>query len=160
MAPKGVPRPPRCARGPRDDKGQASALVSASHLESSVSPTQEVAVKKVNLSRVILGGILAGTIVNLSEWALHDMVMREQFRSALGSLGRQNPEDIGTVVWWNVWGYILGITAIWLYAAIRPRYGPGAATALRAGFAVWVLSCVLMTITMVNLRLFPFMPLA
>ena len=116
--------------------------------------------KKVNLSRVILGGILAGTIVNLSEWALHDMVMREQFRSALGSLGRQNPEDIGTVVWWNVWGYILGITAIWLYAAIRPRYGPGAATALRAGFAVWVLSCVLMTITMVNLRLFPFMPLA
>lgn len=116
--------------------------------------------KKVNLARVILGGIVAGTIVNLSEWALHDMVMREQFRSALGSLGRQNPEDLHTVLWWNVWGYILGITAIWLYAAIRPRYGPGAATALRAGFAVWVLSCVLMTITMANLRLFPFMPLA
>jgi len=117
-------------------------------------------VKRVDLSRVILGGILAGTIVNLSEWALHDMVMREQFRSALGSLGRQNPEDLNTIVWWNVWGYVLGITAIWLYAAIRPRYGPGAATALRAGFAVWILSCVLMTITMANLRLFPFMPLA
>jgi len=117
-------------------------------------------VKRVDLSRVILGGILAGTIVNLSEWALHDMMMREQFRSALGSLGRQNPEDLNTIVWWNVWGYVLGITAIWLYAAIRPRYGPGAATALRAGFAVWILSCVLMTITMANLRLFPFMPLA
>ena len=116
--------------------------------------------KKINLARVILGGILAGTIVNLSEWALHDMVMKEQFRSALGSLGRQNPEDVVTVVWWNVWGYILGITAIWLYAAIRPRYGPGPATAMRAGVAVWILSCVLMTITMVNLRLFPFMPLA
>jgi hypothetical protein len=117
-------------------------------------------VKKVNLSRVILGGILAGTIVNLSEWALHDMVMKEEFRSALGSLGRQNPEDLRTVVWWNVWGYILGITAIWLYAAIRARYGPGIATALRAGLAVWILSCVLMTITMANLRLFPFMPMA
>jgi hypothetical protein len=117
-------------------------------------------VKKVNLSRVILGGIVAGTVVNLSEWALHDMVMREEFRSALGSLGRQNPEDIRTVVWWNVWGYILGITAVWLYAAIRTRYGPGIATALRAGVAVWILSCVLMTITMANLRLFPFMPMA
>lgn len=116
--------------------------------------------KKINLARLILGGILAGTIVNLSEWALHDMVMKEQFRSALGSLGRQNPEDLGTVIWWNVWGYVLGITAIWLYAAIRPRYGPGAATALRAGVAVWILSCVLMTITMANLRLFPFMPMA
>lgn len=116
--------------------------------------------KKIRLGRVILGGILAGTIVNVSEWALHDMVLREQFRSALGSLGRQNPEDLATVIWWNVWGYILGFAAIWLYAAIRPRYGPGPGTALRAGFAVWILSCVLMTITMANLRLFPFMPVA
>jgi hypothetical protein len=117
-------------------------------------------VKKINLARVILGGILAGTLVNLSEWALHDLVMREEFRSALGSLGRHNPDDLATIVWWNVWGYILGITAVWLYAAIRPRYGAGLATALRAGFAVWILSCVLMTITMANLRLFPFMAMA
>ena len=116
--------------------------------------------KKVNLARVILGGILAGTIINVSEWVLHDVVMREEFRSHLGSLGRTNPEDVATVVWWNVWGYILGFTAVWLYAAIRPRYGPGVATALRAGFAAWILSCVLMTITMANLRLFPFMPMA
>ena len=116
--------------------------------------------KKVNLARVIVGGILAGTIINVSEWVLHDVVMREEFRSHLGSLGRTNPEDVATVVWWNVWGYILGFTAIWLYAAIRPRYGPGVATALRAGFAAWILSCVLMTITMANLRLFPFMPMA
>ena len=116
--------------------------------------------KKVNLARVILGGIIAGTIINISEWVLHDVVMREEFRSHLGSLGRTNPEDVATVVWWNVWGYILGFTAIWLYAAIRPRYGPGVATALRAGFAAWILSCVLMTITMANLRLFPFMPMA
>jgi len=117
-------------------------------------------VKKVNLARIILGGILAGTIINISEWVLHDVVMREEFRSHLGSLGRTNPEDVATVVWWNVWGYILGFTAVWLYAAIRPRYGPGVATALRAGFAAWILSCVLMTITMANLRLFPFMPMA
>ena len=116
--------------------------------------------KKVNLARVIVGGILAGTIINVSEWVLHDVVMREEFRSHLGSLGRTNPEDVATVVWWNVWGYILGFTAVWLYAAIRPRYGPGVATALRAGFAAWILSCVLMTITMANLRLFPFMPMA
>ena len=116
--------------------------------------------KKVNLGRIIVGGILAGTIINVSEWVLHDVVMREEFRSHLGSLGRTNPEDIATVIWWNVWGYILGFTAVWLYAAIRPRYGPGVATAVRAGFAAWILSCVLMTITMANLRLFPFMPMA
>lgn len=31
----------------------------------------------------------------------------------------------------------MGIWAIWLYAAIRPRYGRGSRTAVVAGFAWW-----------------------
>jgi len=112
-------------------------------------------VKKVNLARVILGGILAGTIINVSEWVLHDVVMREEFRSHLGSLGRTNPEDIATIIWWNVWGYILGFTAVWLYAAIRPRYGAGPGTAVKAGIAVWVLGSLYMTVVFWNLGLYP-----
>jgi hypothetical protein len=104
---------------------------------------------------VILGGVLAGTIVNVSEWALHDMVLREQFRSALGSLGRQNPEDLATVIWWNFWGYILGIAAIWLYAAIRPRYSPGWLTALRAGFAVWLMVHATFSLATGSMQLLP-----
>src|SRR5262249_8469890 len=33
---------------------------------------------------------------------------------------------------------VLGISTMWLYAAIRPRYGPGPKTAALAGFAVWL----------------------
>ena len=36
---------------------------------------------------------------------------------------------IGTIV--------TGVFALWLYAAIRPRYGPGPKTAVIAGFAFW-----------------------
>ena len=111
---------------------------------------------KINLGRVVLGGFLAGIIVNLSEWLVHDVVMKEQFQGALKALGKNPPESGAAIVWWNVWGFIVGITAVWLYAAIRPRYGPGPATAARAGIAVWILSCVLMTIVMTNLGLFPF----
>jgi hypothetical protein len=32
---------------------------------------------------------------------------------------------------------LLGIATVWLYAAIRPRFGPGAGTAAIAGLAVW-----------------------
>ena len=28
----------------------------------------------------------------------------------------------------TVWGFLVGIFAVWLYAAIRPRYGAGAKT--------------------------------
>lgn len=33
--------------------------------------------------------------------------------------------------------FILGIVMIWLYAAIRPRMGPGLSTAICAGLLVW-----------------------
>lgn len=115
---------------------------------------------KVNVTRVILGGIVAGIVSNVSEWLLHDVVMKEQFRAALQALGK-TPMDSGKeIVWWCIWSLVLGITAVWIYAAIRPRYGAGAATAVRAGVAVWILSCVLMSIAFTNLGLFPFMPMA
>ena len=38
--------------------------------------------------------------------------------------------------------FVLGIASVWLYAAIRPRFGPGAATAVCAGLAVWVIAHV------------------
>jgi hypothetical protein len=33
----------------------------------------------------------------------------------------------------NATGFLIGIFAIWLYAAIRPRHGPGPKTAVCAG---------------------------
>jgi len=38
----------------------------------------------------------------------------------------------GSILW-----LVLGIWAVWLYAAIRPRYGPGPKTAAYAGVALW-----------------------
>ena len=36
-----------------------------------------------------------------------------------------------------IWPLVLGISTMWLYAAIRPRYGAGPKTAAVAGFALW-----------------------
>jgi hypothetical protein len=49
----------------------------------------------------------------------------------------QNP---GLCAAWSfvLWGFLVGIFAVWLYAAIRPRYGDGPKTALCAGAVVWV----------------------
>src|SRR3989454_6489977 len=33
--------------------------------------------------------------------------------------------------------FVTGIGLLWVYAAIRPRFGPGAKTAVIAGVAVW-----------------------
>ena len=36
--------------------------------------------------------------------------------------------------------FLLGIAGVWLYAAIRPRFGAGPRTALLAGGALWVMA--------------------
>jgi len=116
--------------------------------------------RKVNLSRVILGGLLAGIIINLSEFLLNEKVMRAQNEEALKALGKTMPEGSAVMTTWIIWGFVAGIGAVWLYAAIRPRHGAGAATAIRAGIAFWVIGWLLSMIAMENLGIFPISALA
>jgi hypothetical protein len=116
--------------------------------------------RKVNLSRVILGGLLAGIIINLSEFLLNEKVMRAQNEEAMKALGKTMPQGSAVMTTWIIWGFVAGIAAVWLYAAIRPRYGAGPATAIRAGIAFWVIGWLLSMIAMENLGIFPISALA
>ena len=111
---------------------------------------------KINLSRVILGGLLAGIVVNISEGLLHAVVMKAQDAELMKSLGRPMPEGGGVMVVWFLWGFAWGIVAVWLYAAVRPRFGPGPGTAAKVGVAAWFFCCLLSMVAMVNMGLFPF----
>jgi hypothetical protein len=44
---------------------------------------------------------------------------------------------------------------VWLYAAIRPRYGAGAGTAVRAGIVTWGLAALLANLANYPSGLFP-----
>src|SRR5262249_46950132 len=110
---------------------------------------------KINLSRVILGGILAGIVVNVSEFLLHDVVLKAEEMETLKALGKTMPQGGSVVFVWLLWGFAWGIGAVWLYAGIRPRYGAGPGTAVRAGLAAWFFSALLMTVAMTNMGLLP-----
>ena len=109
---------------------------------------------RINVTRVILGGILAGILINISEYLRYDVVMRGEFESGMRALGKGLPQGAAATTIWTLWGFALGIAAVWLYAAIRPRYGAGAATAVRAGIAVWFFTSLLAIIAMRAMGLF------
>ena len=46
-------------------------------------------------------------------------------------------------IWFNLLGLAGGIAVIWIYAAIRPRFGAGMSTAVRAGLASWLSASLL-----------------
>ncbi len=93
---------------------------------------------KVNLSRVIWGGLLAGLILNLGEFTLNEVLLGKQWESVIKTFNLP-PADGATISWFILMGFILGIVTIWLYAAIRPRFGAGPKTAIFAGLVVWFL---------------------
>jgi hypothetical protein len=95
---------------------------------------------KINLGRVILGGLLAGVVINLVEGILNGVVFAKQWAEVMTGLGKAAAPSVKQIIALNVWGFALGILTVWLYAAIRPRFGSGPRTAICAGVIVWFLA--------------------
>ncbi len=109
----------------------------------------------MNWGRIILGGLAAGVVINISEATLHEGILKDTWSAAMQELGKSGEFGGGQIAMFNVMGFLTGITLVWLYAAIRPRYGAGPKTAICAGAAVWFLVCVLPTIAQIAMDLWP-----
>lgn len=92
---------------------------------------------KINLARVVLGGLLAGVVLTVFEFVLNGPILSDQWTAAMESLNRTAPEGAGTMIAYVIWNFLLGIALVWFYAAVRPRFGPGPKTAVFTGLAVW-----------------------
>ncbi|MBI3983184.1 MAG: hypothetical protein HY337_09740 [Gemmatimonadetes bacterium] len=99
----------------------------------------------INMGRVILGGLLAGLVFNLGETVFNLFLFGEQMEAAMQRLGLEMPGG-GAIAVYIVMGFVGGIATVWLYAAIRPRFGPGPKTAVFAGLAVWLLAYLFPTV--------------
>jgi hypothetical protein len=92
---------------------------------------------KINLGRVILGGLLAGLVINVFEYVLNTFVWAEQGNEALAKLGLTPPGG-AQITWFLVMGFLFGIVLVFAYAAMRPRFGASVKTALIAGGTLWL----------------------
>jgi len=106
---------------------------------------------KTKWTGVIIGGSLAGVVINAGELALHRVLLRERWTTAFAALGK-HPTGWTTFIPAN---FLVGFFVVWLYARLRSRYGPGLRTAFRAGLAVWAVFWVIPILALVPLELFP-----
>jgi hypothetical protein len=111
-------------------------------------------VGSINTGRVVVGGIVAGLVINVSEFVLNTLILGPAMEQALAKM---NLAPVGGPAMgiFTALGFAVGIVILWLYAAIRPRYGAGPKTALCAGATVWFLAYFYGTVGMAVMGMFP-----
>lgn len=91
----------------------------------------------MNHARVLIGGLVAGVILNLGEFLLNGVVLAKQMDDVFfRKCGLAMPGTSAMVIL-VVITFVLGIFIVYVYAAIRPRCGPGPKTAIWAAVIAW-----------------------
>ena len=91
----------------------------------------------INYAKVIIAGLVAGLVVNVIGYVAFDWILAETMAEAFAPLGVAEPGVTQIALFWVI-GFIHGIVLAWVYAAFRPRFGPGVGTAMKAGLTLWV----------------------
>ncbi|MBA2687579.1 MAG: hypothetical protein H0U64_05720 [Gemmatimonadaceae bacterium] len=98
----------------------------------------------INTGKVATAGIGAGVVLALIDWVVMKFITgpmmtadMNNFKAGLGD-SMNVPGAWMPMVFMDI---IMGILLVWLYAAIRPRFGAGMMTAGYAAIFIWVLGC-------------------
>src|SRR5688572_33472190 len=95
----------------------------------------------INTSKVLIAGLAAGVVANIVGFVGFGMLLGPRFEAEAAAVAPalQGRGMTGGAIATNVIAtFVVGILLVWLYAAIRPRYGPGMKTATYAAAVVWI----------------------
>src|SRR5207247_5121580 len=82
---------------------------------------------------VVSGCLVAGLVLNIIDWLTYGVWLKADMAAAMQALGKQPSAMDSAIPLWVALDFVSGIGLLWVYAAIRPRFGAGAKTAVIAG---------------------------
>jgi len=87
----------------------------------------------MNIGRIMAGGIVAAIIYFIGDGVVHGALLKQHWGTILGAINVDAERALKSPAIFGVYDLIKGFAAVWIYAAIRPRFGPGAGTASMPG---------------------------
>lgn len=97
----------------------------------------------ISTGRVIGGGLLAGAIMNFVDFLVNGVWLVARWNEEALALSPRLVDPAvasASMIGWIVSDFLFGLLIVWAYAAMRPRFGPGVSTAVKAALLVWGVS--------------------
>jgi len=94
--------------------------------------------KGINLGRLIAAGVVAGVVMAAIDWLIYGRLMEQEVVDMIRRLNLNQFVVLESTTPWLVVDLIFGLLLAFTYVSIRPRFGPGPATAATAGVLLWL----------------------
>ncbi len=107
----------------------------------------------MNLKRILIGGLVAGVVINIVETAVNGIFLGARWSAwaaALGPLDKPPAQNAARGLW-AVVALAWGLAAVWLYAALLRRFPHKLQAVLYTALTLWVLGWVLNAVEQVAL---------
>ena len=102
----------------------------------------------INRKKLLLGGLAAAVVLNIIDFLSNAVIFAKRmvadanaFKPGLGDqMAAMGASGIAVYVFFDL---IIGFLLVWTYAAVRPRFGPGARTAAYVALLFFVFGLIL-----------------
>jgi hypothetical protein len=100
----------------------------------------------INIGRVVAGGLLAGVVANAVDFVTNNYVLGADWQAwaAQHNIDQATLMSGSVIATWTAVDFVIGILAVWTYAAMRPRFGAGVHTAFLAGLVIYLVPTVVL----------------
>jgi len=106
----------------------------------------------MNFTRIFLGGLIAGIVYFIGDGIVHGALLHSHWTEVLGPNADQS---LHQPAYFGPYDLLKGLLAVWIYAAIRPRFRAGPLTAAVAGLAVWLACIPVPLLGLLPMKFFP-----
>jgi hypothetical protein len=110
-------------------------------------------VGQINWKRVLLAGLAAGLLSNILGIIFAHYFMGREIETLMQERNLTFGPEVAALHLSS--RFALGLFIVWMYAAIRPRFGPGPRTAAIVGVAVWLFTFTFSLLNTLPWKVFP-----
>ena len=101
----------------------------------------------MNTSKVIVGGLVAGLVLNVLDFILNMYVVADRMKADANAFKAGLGDQMGAMTGKQIAGYVImdfviGLLVTYTYAAMRPRFGPGTKTAVITALVFWIFGTI------------------